>query len=197
MDDGRSGRTPATRGASLDARTTTGRSWPANRRPRSTAHRSTSRPSASRTDQGRAWGADVAWTSITSPFPPDRRNVGLSHPVRPYGHEVLEEQKPAKDCSGGSARRTSSPNGSNDGGLSPDPRILGANPLWGRLDDAMKLYRTAAQASDHRGEGAARRQRRARCTPSTSSPTCRQGRAGPGSADAAKWAAAELQKIYG
>src|SRR5438034_1045454 len=72
------------------------------------------------------------------------------------------------------------------------------NPLWGRLDDAMKLYRTAAQASRIIGwEGAPDAKASEVYSKYVVTDMYAKAAQGLAPADAAKWAAAELQKIYG
>jgi len=98
-----------------------------------TAHRSTSRPKRRRKDQGRAWEPSGV-TSITSPFPPDGGNVGLSHPVSPIMvMKYSKNQKPAKDLLRWLGRRTSFAKWFEvmEGFSAGSTKYWERNPLWG------------------------------------------------------------------
>jgi multiple sugar transport system substrate-binding protein len=72
------------------------------------------------------------------------------------------------------------------------------HPLWGRLDDAMKLYRTAAQASRIIGwEGAPDAKASEVYSKYIITDMYAQAAKGTKPEDAVKWAAGELKKIYG
>src|SRR5437660_1543046 len=121
----------------------------------------------------------------------------------PFAHMVMKyskNQKPAKDLLRwlGAKDQFAKWFEVMEGFSAGSTKYWERNPLWGRLDDAMKLYRTAAQASRIIGwEGAPDAKASEVYSKYVVTDMYAKAAQGLAPADAAKWAAAELQKIYG
>ena len=121
----------------------------------------------------------------------------------PFAHMVMKyskDQKPAKDLLRwlGAKDQFAKWFEVMEGFSAGSTKYWERNPLWGRLDDAMKLYRTAAQASRIIGwEGAPDAKASEVYSKYVVTDMYAKAAQGLAPADAAKWAAAELQKIYG